>query len=285
MAMTTESQVTSEFASDATREPVLLRAQQPGLALFAVGLMGLGMLALVYGDFALVWQPVAAWVPGRSALAYGSGVLMLVLGVGLLFRVSVAWSVRILFPYLIAWALLKVPAFFVGWRSEGPWLSFGESAMLLAGGWMLFARLAGLDERSAWGFAYGERGIRSARYLFAVWVIPVGLSHFIYLKATDDLIPAWIPFHIAWAYLTGAGHIACGVALLFGVLPRVAATAEACMIGVFTLVVWLPRIMNAPNNRLDWTAFFISWVIAAAAVAVAQNVASHKRGAHDRLNA
>jgi hypothetical protein len=32
-------------------------------------MIGLGILALIYGDFALVWQPVAAGVPGRTALA------------------------------------------------------------------------------------------------------------------------------------------------------------------------------------------------------------------------
>jgi uncharacterized membrane protein len=64
-------------------------------------MIGLGILALIYGDFALVWQPVAAWVPGRTAFAYASGLLTLLGGIGLLFRATAAWSVRILFPYLI----------------------------------------------------------------------------------------------------------------------------------------------------------------------------------------
>ncbi len=46
---------------------------QPAVSLFAIGMIGLGILALIYGDFAMVWQPVAPWVPGRTALAYGSG--------------------------------------------------------------------------------------------------------------------------------------------------------------------------------------------------------------------
>jgi hypothetical protein len=63
----------------------MTRSQQPALTLFAVGMIGLGILALVHGDFALVWQPVAPWIPGRTVLAYASGLIMLFGGVGLLF--------------------------------------------------------------------------------------------------------------------------------------------------------------------------------------------------------
>jgi hypothetical protein len=168
-----------DFAQPSAQAVELEPLQQPALALFAVGMIGLGIIALIYGDFALVWQPVAAWVPGRTAMAYGSGVLMLVCGVGLLFRATVAWSVRILFPYLIVWALLKLPALVVAWRIEGAWLGFGELAVLLAGGWTLLARLGGVSEGSPLGWAAGESGVRIARILFAVWLVPIGLSHLV----------------------------------------------------------------------------------------------------------
>ena len=102
----------------------MIRDEQPALTLFAAGMLGLGVLALIYGDFALVWQPVAAWVPGRTVLAYASGILMLLCGAGLLFRGTIAWSVRILFPYLILWLFLKVPALVVApQRRRCGWVS------------------------------------------------------------------------------------------------------------------------------------------------------------------
>ena len=251
----------------------MTRSQQPALTLFAVGMIGLGILALIYGDFALVWQPVAPWIPGRTVLAYGSGLLMLLGGIGLLLEVTAAWSIRILFPYLIVWLLLKVPALVVAPQMEAVWLGFGELAVLLAGGWILFAKLAGLREASPLAFTTSENGIRFARILFAVSLIPIGLSHLVYVKETVELVPAWLPYRVGWAYLTGAGQIACGLGVLFSIFPRVAARAEAGMISLFTLLVWGPAIFAAPRTRLPWTAFFISWAIASAAWVVAQNIA------------
>jgi uncharacterized membrane protein len=251
----------------------MTRSQQSALTLFAIGMVGLGALALIYGDFAMVWQPVAPWIPGRTALAYLSGVIMLLGGIGLFFPATTAWSVRILFPYLIVWSLLKVPALFVAPKMEAVWLGLGELTVLLSGGWILFARLAALREGSPLAFLTGEKGVRMARILFAVSLIPIGLSHLIYVKPTAELVPAWLPYRTGWAYLTGMGQIACGLGVLFSILPRIAATAEAAMISLFALLVWAPAILASPTGRLPWTAFLITWAIASAAWVVAQNIA------------
>ncbi|MGA9584648.1 MAG: DoxX family protein [Terracidiphilus sp.] len=257
--------------------------QQPGLTLFAAGLIGIGVLALVFGDFAMVWQPVAPWVPGRTALAYATGALEVCVGCGLLFTATRVWAVRILFPGLILWALLKVPALAVAPQTEGVWLGLGELTLLLSGGWTLFARLADFPEGSRFGFAAGERGVRAARMLFGASLPPIGLSHFVYLQATVHLVPPWLPFRAGWARLTGAGQIASGLGVLFNVLPRVAAWAEAAQLSCYTLLIWLPAsvatsymnlqaVFGQSGKRLPLTALFISWVIAAAAWVVAQNV-------------
>lgn len=255
----------------------MTRGQQPALTLFAIGMIGLGILALVYGDFALVWQPVAKWIPGRMLLAYASGVIMLLGGIGLLFQTCVAWSIRIIFPYLFLWLMLKAPALFVAPKIEAVWLGFGELAVLFSGGWVLFATLSGLSDTSPLAFLTGDRGIRTARLLFALALIPIGLSHIIYVKETAGFVPAWLPYREGWAYLTGAGQIACGLGVLFSILPRIAAWCEAGMLSLFTILVWGPTIianpvLTQPKARLPWTAFFISWVIASAAWVVARNI-------------
>lgn len=259
--------------------PQVRDSQQPGQTLLAIGLLGLGVLALRYGDFAMVWQPVPEWLPARHAVAYASGILMLVLGMGLLFKTTASLTVRVLFPYLLLWACLKLPAIFVAPQIEGVWLGLGELTLLLAGGWMLFCRLVELSPTSKFRFLAGESGMRAARIMFGLSAIPVGLSHLVYSKATADFVPAWLPFRIGWAYLTGVGQIAAGLGVLFSVLPWLAAAAEAGMITCFTLLVWLPAILRAPKERLNWTAFFISWIIGSAAWIVAHNIVRQKRNA------
>ena len=284
--MTQAPQLVEELRAPALEQDRLRASQQPALALFAVGLIGMGVLALVYGDFAMGWQPVAHWFPARTVLAYGSGVLMVLCGVALFTRTTTAWALRILVPYLIVWQMLKFPALVVAPTMEGVYLGFGELAVLLAGGWTLFARL-GDAEGTSFGWASGERAVRVARYYFALWIIPIGLSHMVYLKPTMDLIPPFLPGKVFWAYLTGIGQIASGLGLLFGVLPRIAAYAEAAQISLYALLIWLPAIFLGNRNlgpsfahadqRLSFTAFLISWIIAAGAWAVAQNTPSRRR--------
>jgi uncharacterized membrane protein len=201
---------------------------------------------------------------------------MLLGGVGLLLSSTVAWSTRILFPYLIVWLLLKAPALFVAPQMEAVWLGFGEIAVLMTGGWVLFAKMADLPDGSPLKIATSEKSVRIAQMFFAVWLIPIGLSHIVYVQATVDLVPAWLPYRVGWAYLTGAGQIACGLGVLFSIFPRAATWAEAGMISLFTLLVWAPKIVAAPHTRLNWTAFFISWAIASAAWVVAQNIAPRR---------
>ena len=160
-------------------------ALQPATALFAAGMIGLGVLALVYGDFALVWQPVAPWVPGRTALAYASGVIMLLGGVGLLFRATAAWSARVAVPVSDrVGAAQGAGARRGSARSKAYGWGLANWRCCWPAGWVLFARLGGVREDSWLAFARGERGIRIAKYLFAIWIIPVGLSHFFYVKPT-----------------------------------------------------------------------------------------------------
>lgn len=238
--------------------------------MFPAALLGLGVLGMVYGDFALQWQPVPEWVPGREYLAYGCALLLLVCGVGLLIRRTSVAASRILLVYLLLWLLLlKFPRAVMAPWVEAYWLGCGEIAVLVAAGWVLFAAAAGDAQAPFIGGIAGENGLRIAKFLFALALIPIGLSHIFYVQLTADYVPAWLPDRTVWAYLTGAAHLAAAVGVLFSIYPRLAASLEACMMSLFTILVWIPGVVTDPTDRIQWTALVVSATIACAAWVVA----------------
>src|ERR1700748_3583689 len=52
----------------------------PGIRLYGLGALALGAVGIVWGDFALQWQPVAPWFPGRTVLAYLFGAALVLAG-------------------------------------------------------------------------------------------------------------------------------------------------------------------------------------------------------------
>jgi uncharacterized membrane protein len=265
----------------------MIREQQPAVTLFAIGLIGLGTLSVIYRDFAFDWQRVPAFHPGRDVLAVVCGLFMIGVSVALLFRSTAAIAARCLLPFLLAWQCLKIPALIAAPQIEAVWLGFGEIAMLFAGGLVLFARISELENsKSFLRHITGERGVRLAEIIFGVALLPVGLSHLFYAGITASLVPSWLPYRVGFAYLTGVGQMACGLGVLLSVFPRAAAFIETGMLTLFALLVWgpdkwidsTPKMSGAPAGpRFPLTAFLITWIIAASALLIATNIGSRGR--------
>jgi len=239
-----------------------MQLSQLGIAVFAISLIGLGTLGLVHGDFAMVWQPVPDWVPGRQLIAYTCGAVSLVSGLGLLWRRTVPAASTIAFSYLLLWlVLLRIPAIFIAPRVEVSWSGCGENAIALAGALALFA---------IYGPSSEVRGVAIARIMLGVALIPCGLAHLVYIKDTAGAIPAWIPGHAGWAIATAIGFFAAAAGILFSVFARLAAAMVTGMMAAFTLLVWLPGALGAPHNRFQWTALFVSWLLTGGSWVVAE---------------
>jgi uncharacterized membrane protein len=148
----------------------------------------------------------------------------------------------------------------------------GELAVIFAGAWALFARLARPQEIPV--FKAVRRTDLMVRLLFGAALIPIGLAHIVYLRATAGFIPHWFPFPAFFAGLTGLAQLACGACLLLGVFQGCATILQAAMFSAFTIIVWVPAIVAAPSARMSWTALFVSWIITAAAWIIAADSAA-----------
>ena len=240
-----------------------------GHALLATTLTGLGLSGLITGGFAAIWLSVPPGVPGRGALAYLCAGVSLGAGVGLLFGRAAATASRVLFLYLVLWLLLiKLPYIIASPAVAVNYESAGETAVLVAGAWVLYAWLAADQDRRWLGFATGESGVRLARVVYACALMAFGVSHFAYPGHTASLVPDWLPGHVFWVYFTGSAYVAAAIAVLTGVLARPACALSALQMGLFTLLVWVPaaagHMSGGQSSELgvSWTLTAAAWVVA-----------------------
>ncbi len=282
-----------------------------GIRLYGLGAIALGLVGLVWGDFALQWQPVAAWVPGRTVLAYSFSGALVITGAAIngvttngtsstsaFGAAALTGLYGLVVIFMHGPQILLHPASFVAWDGAA------EQLALFAGGLAAYSYLtrtgAGAAARTgagplAAGPAVGSaarpetvaasppsssnshRLGQAATVTMGVCLLMFGTAHFLYLDFTASMVPAWLPGgRKFWAVATGVGHLAAGVALITGIKARLAAIAVTVMFGIFSVLVHLPLLLADPRAHLGWVMNAINLALTGAAWASAMQLAGER---------
>jgi uncharacterized membrane protein YphA (DoxX/SURF4 family) len=219
-----------------------------GMRVYALGAIALGLIGLVWGDFALVWQPVPADFPARTLLAYLFSAALLLGGLALCWRPSAARgaaALAVLFTLVVL--LMHIPRVLRHPAVFGVYSGVAEQLALATGGYLAYLLCTSAAGRPA------PDKLRIGLWAYGICLLLFGGAHFFYLPDTAAMVPHWLPpGQMFWAWATGCAHVAAGLAILSGVQARLAAVMATIMFASFSVLVHIPLLLGDLHSHLNW---------------------------------
>lgn len=241
---------------------------QKTVILPALGPIALGLIGAAFGAYALQWQSVPADWPFPLAGAWISAAILLLGGAGVLWARSRVPAARVLAVFFGLWSLLHAPNLIAKPIDSASWLGICEP-LAIAMGFLILSALASPEPDA--------RLQTIGRKVFGVCCLVFGLAHFQYAAFTASMVPAWLPLPLFWAWATGAGHFAAGLAILSGIQARLGAGLLTAMFGVFVVALHIPRIIGSPTSHLEWTMGAVALTLTGAVFTVWRSLSAPAR--------
>lgn len=237
------------------------RAPDPGLILFAVAIVALGVQNIISAKdvtqlmgpgYSVI--PVLPYLPSIAWLAYVLGAVWVVLGAGLLFKRTLLPAALALGTILVLCAIIvAAPKNAAHFGDVGLRTSVFEPLAMASLAWLL-PGAAAIPRFSA----------LAARWIFAISLVIFGVDHFLVLQFIASLVPKWLPWHIFWSGFFGVAFIAAGIGIALDFLARWSYAGIALMFGIWVLTLHLPRVLGfygvsgGPHDPDEWSSFFIA---------------------------
>lgn len=248
-----------------------------GRWMYGLAITAFGILCMGYMNFINSLQPVPESIPGHGLLAVLLGLALALAGMSIVSgvrAVHAGFFVAVLF--LAGIVVLHIPSAFTNPALlRSPWWIRTFESLALAGAALILAGLAAGDGREAW--------VRRGRVMFGISLPVFGVLHFVYAGNVASLIPAWYPWPLFLAYLTGFGHFAAGVAIVSGVVARLAAILAGFMYATWAITLHVPRVLAPPpgsmGERAELTSLVVCVAFSGAAWIVAGSLAGPRRRA------
>lgn len=239
-----------------------------GARVYAAGISAIALVNLALGAFDPT-QPVPASLPGRAVLSYVSAVFLLAAGAGVAWRPTQARAAAALSAYyaVVVVLLMNGSSILVHHTSYGDYFGAAEGLALAAAALIIHAH----TRQGNWRTALTRVG----QCTIGLCALYFGGAHFAYPASTIPLVPNWLPpSQVFWAYATGIAQIAAAIAILTGIMSRLAAILLAVMYAAFTPLVHLPLLLGDPSRPFFWTENALNIALVGVACVVAESFAS-----------
>ena len=223
-----------------------------GRIIFALGIIGLAFLSIVYKDF-IVGRP-PAWSEAFSGinplLAYASSTILIVCSLAIIFRKYAFTAALIIAALTLIFSVLRhLPVFMADWVNAYKSMAILGGALIVASSFdgTKSSTHAELKTRGTWKNGLFTIGC----ILLAAFFIAAGYAHFKWAQGVKDLIPDYIPFRLFWAYFCGICLFAGGIGILIPQTRKWAALLSGIMVLSWFFLLHIPRFLADTSNRSD----------------------------------
>ena len=222
----------------------------PGRIIFAIGIMGLGIICFISKDF-IVGRP-PAWPAGfevNPLLAYVSGAILIISAIAIIFTKKAGLAALLIAVLIFLLSVLRhIPHFM------NDWVNAYKSMALFGGALIIASSFFKEDSDTITGSRFGRLQkslVGTGLLLLATFFIACGYAHFKFAEFIKTFIPAYIPFHAFWTYFCGICLFAGGAGLLIDQTRRWAALFSGIMISGWFILLHIPRFIANTSDVSD----------------------------------
>ena|ERR1022692_4079455 len=237
-----------------------------GHYLYGVAMIGFGICSLLSNDVSNWQQEVVALgdVPHREILSYIVAAVEILGGVAVLLPRTARAGAAALATLWFIFALMGVPFVVRHPLVYNDYNNFFEQFSFVSGALILYACSSPTTARTS-------RLAQIGYYSFGLCTLSFGLEQLFLLANTASLVPKWIPpGQMFWAITTTIAFGLAAIALLTGIMARLASRLNTAMLVGFGLLVWLPILITDPHTLPNWTESADTLGIAGSAWMVAE---------------
>ena len=109
-----------------------------------------------------------------------------------------------------------------------------------------------------------------------------GTEHFTLTKEIASIVPAWIPWHMFFAYFVGTCFLLAPLSIVTRIRARLAASLLALTFFLFVVLMDAPGVAQNPRDRIAWALMLRELSFSGGALALAASLSEpwRKRGTH-----
>ena len=231
-----------------------------------------GVAALAFGLITLAWHDYNDWHQLRY-IVYAAAAALIFGGAAIQFPRAAKMGAAVLGAAYLVFTLLCVPGIVAEPQIYNSWGNFFEQFSLLTGAAIVYARLSSACSR--------ETLNRIGSILLGICAASFALEQAIYLQATANLVPKWLPpSQMFWALATTVSFALAAAALLTNRMALLASRLLTMMVVSFGLLVWVPLVLSDTHSHTNWSENAETFAIAGTAWILADILGEYRLNDH-----